>query len=101
MVYYVDGYSYTEAPQYSWAEAYLIMVDDVLDVFLDSVCKYFIEFLKIYSLIFFFLQSRYYPTPSPPSDCPHPIAPSPPPSPRGYPLSHPTRSPHSLGPQVS
>ena len=28
---------------YPWDEAYLIMVDAFFDVFLDSVCKYFLE----------------------------------------------------------
>lgn len=30
-----------------WGEAYLIMVDDVFDVFLDVVCEYFIEYFCI------------------------------------------------------
>ena len=40
--------SYTETSLYPWVEAYLIMVDDVFDVFLDLVCKYFIEYFCIY-----------------------------------------------------
>ena len=28
-------------------EAYLIMVNDLFDVFLDSVCKYFVEYFCI------------------------------------------------------
>ena len=31
-----------------WDEAYLVMVDDIFDVFLDLVCKYFIENFCIY-----------------------------------------------------
>jgi hypothetical protein len=33
---------------YFWDEVYLIMVDDLFDVFLDLVCKYFIEKNCIY-----------------------------------------------------
>ena len=43
MLDYFDGFSYTEPSLHLWDEAYLIIVDDVFDVFLDSVCKYFIE----------------------------------------------------------
>jgi hypothetical protein len=35
--------SYIEPPLHPWDKAYLIMVDDVFDVFFDLVCKYFIE----------------------------------------------------------
>jgi hypothetical protein len=31
-----------------WDEAYLVMMDDLFDMFLDLVCKYFIEKLCIY-----------------------------------------------------
>jgi hypothetical protein len=41
---YVDGFSCVGQPLYPWDETYLIMVDDVFDVFLDSVGQYFIEY---------------------------------------------------------
>jgi len=44
MVDYIDGFSYID-PIYthSWDESYLIMMDNIFDVLLDSVCEYFIE----------------------------------------------------------
>ncbi|ERE71790.1 hypothetical protein H671_6g15487 [Cricetulus griseus] len=44
MVDYIDGFSYVEPSLHPWDEAYLIMVDDFSDVFLDSICQYFIEY---------------------------------------------------------
>ena len=41
---YIDGFSYIETTLHPWDEAYLIMVNDVFDVFLDFVCKNFIEY---------------------------------------------------------
>jgi hypothetical protein len=41
MVNYIAGFLYIESSLHSWDEADLIMLDDVLDVFLDSVCKYY------------------------------------------------------------
>ena len=43
MVDYIDRFSYVEPSLHLWDEAYLIMVDDFSDVFLDLVCLYFIE----------------------------------------------------------
>ena len=40
---YIDGFSFVESSLYLWDEAYLIMVDDISDVFLNLVCQYFIE----------------------------------------------------------
>jgi hypothetical protein len=40
---YVDGFPYIEPSLHPWDEAYLIMMDDPFDVFLDSVCENFIE----------------------------------------------------------
>lgn len=37
----------TETSMIPWDEAYLITENDDLDVCLDSICKYFIEFLHI------------------------------------------------------
>jgi hypothetical protein len=43
-------FSYIEPTMHSWDEAYLIMLNDVFDVFLDCVCKNF--FLSIFASIF-------------------------------------------------
>jgi hypothetical protein len=40
---YVDGFLYIEPTLPPWDEAYLIMMDDRFDVFLDLVCENFIE----------------------------------------------------------
>ena len=47
MVDYIDRFSYVEPSLHLWDEANLIMVDDFSDVFLDSVCEYFIEYFRI------------------------------------------------------
>jgi hypothetical protein len=39
----VDGFPCVEPSLLPWDEAYLIMVDDGFDVFLDSFCKNFID----------------------------------------------------------
>jgi hypothetical protein len=41
---YIDGFSYIEPSLHPWDEAYLILMDDVFYVFLDSICMYFSEF---------------------------------------------------------
>ncbi|ERE69725.1 hypothetical protein H671_6g16944 [Cricetulus griseus] len=46
MVDYIDG-SYVEPSLHPWDEAYLIMVDNFSDMFLDSVGQYFIEYISI------------------------------------------------------
>jgi hypothetical protein len=33
---------------YAWDEAYLVIVDDLLDMLLESVCNYFIDYFYIY-----------------------------------------------------
>ena len=46
-VYMVDDihrFSYVDPALHLWDEAGLIMVDDFSDVFLDSICQYFIEY---------------------------------------------------------
>jgi hypothetical protein len=35
---YVAGFLYIEPSLHPWDEVYLIMMDDLLDMFLDSVC---------------------------------------------------------------
>ena len=42
MVDYIDIFLYVEPFLHLWDEANLIMVDDGYDVFLDSICQYFI-----------------------------------------------------------
>jgi hypothetical protein len=44
---YIDGFLYIESSLYPWDEAYLIMMNDHFDVFLDSICKNFIEYFCI------------------------------------------------------
>jgi hypothetical protein len=41
---YIDGFLYIEPSVHPWNEAYLIVVNDHFDVFLDSVYENFIEF---------------------------------------------------------
>ena len=44
---YVDGFLYIETSLHPWDEAYLIIMDDHFDVFLDLVCENFIEYFCI------------------------------------------------------
>lgn len=44
---YVFRFSSIKPPLHSWDGSYLIMVDDVFDVLLSSVCIYFIEYFCI------------------------------------------------------
>jgi hypothetical protein len=37
------GFLYVEQSLHSWGEAYLVMVNDLSDMWLDSVSHYFIE----------------------------------------------------------
>ena len=47
MVDYIDGFLYIQLSLRPRDEAYLIMVNDHFDVFLDSVCKDFVEYFCI------------------------------------------------------
>ena len=47
MVDYIDGFSYVKPSLHSRDEAYLVMVNDRFDVFLDSVCKDFVEYFCV------------------------------------------------------
>jgi hypothetical protein len=47
IVYYLDGFRYMEQSLHPWDEAYLIIVYDHFNVFLDSVCKNFIGYFCI------------------------------------------------------
>jgi hypothetical protein len=42
LVDYFDGFPHIEPSLHIWDEAYLIMMDDLFDVVLDSVCKNFV-----------------------------------------------------------
>ena len=44
---YVDGFCILNHPCHPWDEAYLIMIDDHFDVFLDSVYENFNEYFFI------------------------------------------------------
>ena len=48
MVNYTDRPFYAEPSLHLWDEVYLIMVDDLFDVFLDSVCQCFIIFESMF-----------------------------------------------------
>ena len=43
----IDGLLYVKPSLHPWDEAYLIMMDDHFDVFLNSVCKDFVEYFCI------------------------------------------------------
>ena len=43
IMYYCQGFPYIKPSQNPGDEAYLIMMDDHFDMFLDSVCEDFIE----------------------------------------------------------
>ena len=45
---YIDGFSYIETTLHPWDEAYLIMLNDGFDMFLDSVARIL---LSIFALI--------------------------------------------------
>jgi hypothetical protein len=47
MVGYSDRFLYVEPSLHLNDKAYLIMVDDLFDVFLNIVCKYFVEYFCI------------------------------------------------------
>ena len=40
---YIYGFAYVESALHPRDEAYLVMIDKLLDVLLQSVCQYFIE----------------------------------------------------------
>ena len=47
MVNYIEGFSYIKASLHPRDEAYLIMVNDLFNVFLDLFCKNFAEYFCI------------------------------------------------------
>jgi hypothetical protein len=48
VLYYIYRFAYIEPPLHLWDEADLVMVYDLSDVLLDSICHYFIEDFFIY-----------------------------------------------------
>jgi hypothetical protein len=42
----VDGFPYIEPAMHSWDEAYLIMMDDCFDVFLNSFARILLNILQ-------------------------------------------------------
>jgi hypothetical protein len=44
---YINGFSYIKLTLHFWDEAYLIVVNDDFDAFLDSFCKNFIVYIFI------------------------------------------------------
>ena len=48
IVNYADGFAYIKPSLHPWDPAYLVMMDDCLDVFLDSVCEDFIKYFCIH-----------------------------------------------------
>jgi hypothetical protein len=56
---YIDGFPYIKPSLHPWEDAYLFMMDDLFDVFIDSVWEDFIEifasiFIREIVLKFFF-----------------------------------------------
>ena len=47
MVDYIDGFPYVKPSLHPRDEAYLVMMNDRFEVFLDSVCKDFVEYFCI------------------------------------------------------
>jgi hypothetical protein len=43
VLYYIYRFAYVEPPFHPWDEADLVVVNDLFDVLLDSVCNYSIE----------------------------------------------------------
>jgi hypothetical protein len=43
VLYYIYRFAYVEPPLHPWVEAYLVVANDLSDVLLDLVCRYFIE----------------------------------------------------------
>jgi hypothetical protein len=43
MLYYIYRFPYVEPPLHPWDEANLVMLNDLSEVLLNSVCHYFVE----------------------------------------------------------
>ena len=48
---HIDGFSCIETTLHPWDEAYLIMLNDGFDMFLDSVARILLSLLSIFALI--------------------------------------------------
>jgi hypothetical protein len=58
VLYYIYIFAYVEPPLHPWDEANLVMVNDLSDMLLDSICHYLIfalMFIKEIGLYFSFL----------------------------------------------
>jgi hypothetical protein len=44
---YVDGFPYIKSSMHPWDEAYLVMMDNGFDAFLDLVCEDYVEYFCI------------------------------------------------------
>jgi hypothetical protein len=55
MLYYTYRFVYIETPMHPWDEANFVMVNDLSDMLLNSVCHYFIEdfCIDVYSVLLF------------------------------------------------
>jgi hypothetical protein len=49
VLHYIYGFLYVELSLHPWNETNLVMVYDLFDVLLNSVCQYFVENLCIYT----------------------------------------------------
>ena len=47
MMDYIDRFAHVEPALHLWDEAHLIIMDNFSNVFLDSVCQYFIEYFCV------------------------------------------------------
>jgi hypothetical protein len=47
VTYYIYRFAYVEPPLHHWDKADLVVVNDLSDVLLDSVCHYFIDYFCI------------------------------------------------------
>jgi hypothetical protein len=47
---YIDGFPYNKPSLSAWDGVYLVMMDDLFDVFLDSVCEDFIVWIPKWGL---------------------------------------------------
>jgi hypothetical protein len=43
VLYYTYKFTYVEPPPHAWDEAKLVVMNDLSDVLLDSVCHYFVK----------------------------------------------------------
>jgi hypothetical protein len=51
VLYYIYRFAYVEPLLHPWEEANLVVVSDISDMLLDSICHYFIEILALMFLM--------------------------------------------------